>query len=144
MRHKPNALKKVHFYRKHLQTKWTTSKWSELLTYAGRIILWNLQNLYFLRKMRQKPNALKIVPLYRKLLQTKSTTSKRSELLTYAKFQWKHANRPNNYGNVFCEAASQICPTHNFTKIQDRPTPSLILPLGCCPRKDLSTPRLIL
>ena len=26
--------------------------------------------------------------------------------------------------------ASEICPTHNFTKIQDRPTPSLIMPLG--------------
>ena len=67
--------------------------------------------------MRQKPNALKIVPLYRKHLQTKSTTS-------------------NNYGNVFLfvfwkqHEASEICPTHNFTKIQDRPTPGLILPLG--------------
>ena len=65
-------------------------------------------------KNEEEAECFKNSTFYRKHLQTKLTTS-------------------NNYGNVFFwkqHEASEICPTHNFTKIQDRPTPGLILPLG--------------
>ena len=68
-------------------------------------------------KNEAEADCLKNSTFYRKHLQTKLTTS--NNMVTFfCLFFWKQ------------HEASQICPTHHFTKIQDRPTSSLILPLG--------------